>query len=329
MHSVGTASAWVIFAVLVVVALAFDLLYVHRRPHAVSFREALGWSVFWVALGLLFGLGIGLWISPSAGVEYYAAYLIEKSLSVDNLFVFVALFRYFGTPPAHQHRVLFWGVLGAIVLRGIFIGAGAALVQRFDWMLYVFGVVLLWGAVRMARQSDETFDPETSRVARLFGRLFPLAPVTPDDPHFVVRYQGRLAATPLLVCLVVIETSDVIFAVDSVPAALGVTTDPFLIYTSNIFAILGLRSLYFLLARGLERLEAMHIGLAVVLAFVALKMLLHEIIEIPTWGSLLAIVVILAVTVGYSLVRVRHTSQSAAEDGRGQPPDEHDEGSKP
>ena len=282
--------------------LALDLLVLHRDAHAVSVREAATWSAVWIALGLAFGGLIGVLDGGDAAGAYFAGYLIEKSLSVDNIFVFVIIFSYFSVPAEHQHRVLFWGVLGALVFRGAFIVLGAALIETFSWVLYVFGAFLLFTAYKMARHQEVTFDPGRNRVLRLLSRFVPLAP----DYHgkrFFVRLDGRLFATPLFAVLVVVETTDVIFAVDSIPAIFAVTRDPFLVFTANVFAILGLRALYFLLAGVANRFTYLKAGLAVILAFVGTKMLLADVYHMPVWASLAVIATVLAASVGASLLR--------------------------
>jgi tellurite resistance protein TerC len=273
------------FHLFVILMLALDLGVLQRRAHVVSLREAAVWSIIWISFAFLFAAGIwrfwGLWhpeeapIGADKAIEFLTGYLIEKSLSVDNLFVFLVIFRYFAIPAIHQHRILLWGIVGALVLRATLIVAGAALLARFHWMIYVFGLFLLYTAYKLARSRDESIDPSRNRVLRLLRRFFPIVD-DHDTPHFWVRREGRLYVTPLFIVLVVIESTDVVFAFDSIPAIFAVTRDAFIVYTSNIFAILGLRALYFLLAGFLGMFRYLHAGLAAVLAFVGVKMLVEE-----------------------------------------------------
>jgi len=293
---------WVAFVGFVLAMLAVDLGVFHRRSHAVRAREAVAWSVVWIALALLFGGVVFAWLGPDKGVEYFAGYLVEKSLSVDNLFVFVVLFETFGIPGALQHRVLFWGVLSALVLRGAMIVAGAALIDRFHWLLYVFGAFLVFTGWKLWRARG---GPEQGGPGRIVGWVRRVVPSTAElhGAAFLVREDGRTLATPLLLALVAIELADVAFAVDSIPAVFAVTTDPFIVFTSNVFAILGLRALYFVLAELVARLAYLRVGLAAVLVFVGLKMLAAPFVRIPSWLSLAGIAGILAVAVAASLRR--------------------------
>jgi TerC family integral membrane protein len=302
---------WGAFLGLILGLLALDLFVFHREAHEVGFREATKFSVFWIALGLLFGALVFLVWGPTAGGEYLAGYLIEKALSVDNIFVFALLLNYFAVPAKYQHRVLFWGIIGALLFRAIFIAAGVTLIQQFHWVIYVFGAFLVFTGVKMARHQDEEVHPERNPVLRLFRRLVPTTP-NYEGPRFVVRRGGRVLATPLLAVLVLIETSDVIFAVDSIPAILAVTREPFLVFTSNAFAILGLRALYFMLAGMIDRFVYLKVGLAVVLIFVGVKMIVSEWFEIPIWASLVIIAVTIAISV---LASLRKTAGAAAMPG--------------
>ncbi|MCW2777276.1 MAG: alx, pSRTUE45c [Frankiales bacterium] len=300
---------WVAFAATVVVALLVDLL-AHRGAHVIGFREAAWWSAFWVGLAIAFGGLVFAVLGQTAGVEYTTAWLLEKSLSVDNLFVFALVFGYFSVPRAYQHRVLFFGVLGALVFRGIFLAAGVAIVSRFTAVLFVFAAVLLYSAYKLLKDDDDAFDPSTSVGVRLLRTVVPVRDEFAGT-HFFVKEAGRRVATPLLAVVVAIEMADLVFAVDSVPAVLAVSDDPFIVYTSNAFAILGLRALYFLLAGLLERFHLLSKGLAVILAFIGVKLVLqaaHETIdsavpEIPSLVSLGVILVVLAASVGLSLAR--------------------------
>ena len=310
---------WMAFVAFIVGMLAVDLLVFHKEAHAVSTREAAIWSVVWITLGLSFGVVVWLWQGADAGGQYLAGYLIEKSLSIDNIFVFALIFGFFAVPAAYQHRVLFWGVFGALVLRAVFIAAGATLLQQFHWTIYIFGAFLVFTGIRMALQRDDHVDPGKNPVLRTFRRV---VPVTPNyrGQRFTVREAGRRLATPLLAVLVLIETSDIVFAVDSIPAIFAVTDDPFIVFTSNAFAILGLRALYFMLAGMIRRFVYLRIGLAFVLAFVGVKMLVSSVYHIPIWLSLAVIALTIVVSIVASL---RSTSGDEPEPVEG--PDTVDE----
>lgn len=315
---------WVGFLALVLALLALDLGVFNRRPHVVSPREALGWTAVWVALSLVFNalvyfmyerhwLGIGQKVGHPLGgreaaIEFFTAYLVEKSLSLDNIFVIALIFAYFQVPSHFQHRVLFWGVLGALVLRGVMIGAGLAFIERFSWVVYVFGGLLIVTAVKMLLAGDEKVEPDRNPLVRLLRRVFPI--VGYRDHHFVVKEDGRRAVTTLLLALAMVESTDLLFAVDSIPAVFAVTRDPFLVFTSNVFAILGLRSLYFALAAVLEKFRYMKISLVFVLAFVGAKMILTHHYPIPALVSLTVIVTILLVGVLASLVHAKRDQSS-------------------
>ncbi len=283
--SVGTPWLWAGFSLLIAALLALDLGVFHRRAHEVRAREALTWSVVWVALALLWGAGVWLRFGPARGLEYLAGYLIEKALSVDNIFVFLVIFTYFAVPAPAQHRVLFWGILGAVVFRMAFILAGAALLEAFHWTIYLFGAILVVTGARMLRGREETVHPERHPLIRWLQHRLPLTPRY-HGARFVVREGSRVVATPLVLALATVELTDILFAVDSIPAIFAVTRDPFIVYTSNIFAILGLRALYFLLAGLLVRLRYLHLGLGLVLVFVGVKMVLSEVYPIPVGVSL-------------------------------------------
>jgi tellurite resistance protein TerC len=299
---------WAIFVGLVVLFLTLDLGVFHRQAHAVSLHEAAAWSAVWVALGLAFGGLVWAWQGATAAGEYLAGYLIEKSLSVDNVFVFALLLSYFAVPAAYQHRLLFWGVVGAIVLRAAFIVAGAALLETFHWVIYVFGGLLVLTGLRMALKSHGDTRPERNPVLRLARRVIPVGSEYRGHA-FVVREGGRLVATPLFAALLAVETTDVVFAVDSIPAIFAITRDPFLVLTSNAFAILGLRALYFLLADMLGRFVYLKYGLAAILVLVGAKMLASDVYHVPVWASLAAIAVLVLVSVVASL---RATRRDAA-----------------
>jgi tellurite resistance protein TerC len=275
--------------------LVLDLGVFHRRAHTVKFREALAWSVVWIALAAIFAVVIFFWHGRTPALEFVTGYVIELSLSVDNLFVFLLIFRFFQVPAIHQHKVLFWGILGALIMRAIFIAAGVSLIQRFHWIVYVFGAFLVYSGFKLFFQNEAEIHPERNPVLRLFRRL---VPVTKDyvGNNFFVRNPG-LYATPLFVVLLVVETTDLLFAVDSIPAILAITRDAFIVYTSNVFAILGLRSMYFALAGMMEMFRYLHYGLSLVLVFVGAKMLLSYYLEIPTPVALAAVAGVLAISV--------------------------------
>ncbi|MCC6169814.1 MAG: TerC family protein [Caldilineaceae bacterium] len=303
---------WVIFNAFVLGMLILDLGVFHRHAHAVTVKEAAIWSVVWISLALLFNYGLYLFEGSTIALEFLGGYLLEKSLSVDNIFVFVLVFSYFRVPPTYQHRVLFWGILTALILRGVMIIAGAALVTRFEFLIAIFGAFLVFTAIRMAKDDGEELDMENNVLVRMLRRLMPVSSRYHDD-HFFTVQNGVRMATPLLVVLLVIESSDVIFAIDSIPAVFGITKDPFIVYTSNIFAILGLRSLYFLLAGVIDRFEYLKLGLSIVLGFVGVKMLTESIsgyvmahpIHVPIHWSLGFIAAVLLASVGASLILSR------------------------
>ncbi len=286
---------WVAFNLFVLGMLALDLAVFHRKAHTVSLREALNWSIVWVALSLIFNAGIYYFWGQEKALEFLTGYVIEKALSVDNLFVFIVIFSYFSVPAMYHHRVLFWGILGALVMRAIFIAGGVALLNSFHWMIYVFGGFLILTGIKMLFAGDEEVHPEKNPVLRLLKRLMP---VTKEyhGQSFFIRDGGKLWATPLLLVLVVVETTDVIFAVDSIPAILAITTDPFIVYSSNVFAILGLRALYFLLSGILDKFRYLKVGLSLVLCFVGVKMVVVDIYKIPIGLSLVMVAGILTVS---------------------------------
>ncbi|MFF5366891.1 TerC family protein [Streptomyces sp. NPDC013187] len=300
---------WAVFAVTVLVSLAVDLL-AHRQAHVIGFREAAAWSGVWVGLAVVFGAVVFLVVGTSAGVEYTTAWLLEKSLSVDNLFVFALIFGYFKVPRAYQHRVLFLGVLGALVFRGLFLAAGVAVVSRFTAILFVFAAILFYSTYKILKEEDDSFDPGKSIAVKLLRKVIPVR----DDyagTHFFVKEAGKRVATPLLAVVAAIEAADLVFAVDSVPAVLAVSSDAFIVYTSNAFAILGLRALYFMLAGLLDRFHYLSTGLALILSFIAVKLILqasHKTIssavpEIPSPVSLAVIVTVLTISVALSVLR--------------------------
>jgi tellurite resistance protein TerC len=313
--------AWVGFNAMVIVMLALDLLVFHRKAHEIRMREAVGWSIVWVTLGLAFTIFVffhynhfydpataqagaeqlGSMTGEDAALKYLAGYVIEKSLSVDNLFVFLLIFRYFSVPASYQHRVLFWGILGALIFRAIFIFAGVALINQFHWMIYVFGAFLIFTGIRMAVQKEKDIHPERNPLLKLLRRIIPVS----RDYHgqkLFSREAGRLVATPLFVTLIVVETTDIVFAVDSIPAVLAITPDPFIVYTSNVFAILGLRALFFALAAFMGLFAYLHYGLSAVLVFVGLKMVSEPFVHVPIAISLSIIGLILATSITVSIL---------------------------
>ena len=296
---------WIAFGVIVLVLLVLDLKVFHRKSRVITLKESLLWTAFWVALALLFNLGIYLWRGHGPALEFLTCYLIEESLSVDNLFVFLLVFSYFAVAPAYQHKVLFWGIIGAIIMRLAFIEVGVTLLERFDWVFYIFGAFLVVTAIRMAFQRDEKIDPEKNVVLRLFRRFVPVTSSYEEDRFFVKR-AGRFVATPLFIVVLVVETTDLVFALDSIPAALAITLDPFIVYTANIFAILGLRSLYFALAGVMRLFHYLRYGLVVVLIFVGVKMLIAAFYKIPTEIALGAVVGVLLISVIASIIWPRN-----------------------
>ena len=301
-ESVGSSLLWGGFLAFVLAMLALDLGVFHRKSHAVSTREAAIWSAVWVALALLFAFGVQLAHGPERALEFVTGYVIEKALSVDNIFVFVVIFGYFRVPAALQHRVLFWGILGALVLRAAFVLAGGAFLARFHWAIYVFGAILVLTGIKLLLERGASPDPAANPIVRLARRVLPVSEDF-DGERFFTRLGGRRAATPLFLALLVVEATDVVFAVDSIPAIFAITRDPFLVFTSNIFAILGLRSLYFLLAGVIERFRYLKPALALVLLFVGAKMLLAEVWKVPVGLSLGVIAAILGGAVLLSLAR--------------------------
>jgi tellurite resistance protein TerC len=292
---------WIAFNVFVLGLLALDLGIFHRKAHAVSIKEASIWSAVWILLALVFNLGIYFVWGPEKALEFLTGYVIEKSLSVDNLFVFLMIFQYFATPAIYQHRILFWGIVGALVMRAIFIATGAALLENFHWMIYVFGAFLIVTGIKMLLQGDEKLAPDKNPVVRLFQRWVPIVNEY-QGQRFFVRKDGKIHATLLMLVLVVVETTDVIFAVDSIPAIFAITTDPFIVYTSNVFAILGLRALYFMLAGVMQMFVYLKVGLSFVLCFVGAKMLVVDFYKIPIGISLGVVAGILILSVAASLL---------------------------
>ena len=299
---------WLLFIAFVLAMLALDLGVFHRKMHVVHPKEASIWVAVWVGLALVFAAGLHYFYGSHASLRFLTGYVIEESLSIDNIFVMVLIFDYFKVPAICQHRVLFYGILGALVMRGLFIGLGTVLLARFHWVLYLFGALLIVTAIRMALKQDEEFEGERNPIVRAARRVLPL---TTDfrGKHFFVVEQGRQLATPLFLVLVLVEVTDLVFAIDSIPAIFGVTRDPFIVFTSNIFAILGLRSLYFLLAAVVDRFYLLKYGIAFILAFVGVKMLGEHWFEIDVLPSLAIILVTLAVAIAASLIWPRRNRE--------------------
>ena len=313
---------WTLFILFVLFMLALDLGVFNRKAHVISIRESLGWTSFWIFLALMFNvlvyfmyehhwLGIGQHTNPAdwmngkeAATVFFTGYIIEKCLSLDNIFVIALVFSYFGVERKYQHRVLFWGILGALLMRGIMIGLGAALIANFEWIIYVFAAILLFTAIKMMLASDEKVEPERNPLVKLARKCFRVTP-TFEGEHFFSKVDGKFAITPMFLVLLVVESTDVIFAVDSIPAIFGITKDPFIVFTSNVFAILGLRSLYFALAGILAMFRYVKHSLIFVLVYVAVKMMIHEKVHIPEWVSLLIIALMLAVGMIASVIAAR------------------------
>jgi tellurite resistance protein TerC len=308
--TIGTPLLWGGFLLLIFALLALDLGVFHRKAHVIGLREALLWSVFWICLALVFNAGVYFWFGHKHALEFFTGYVIEKALSVDNIFVFVVIFAYFAVPRELHHRVLFWGIVGALVLRAVFIVLGAALIQMFHWVIYIFGAFLIFTGAKLFLDRGSEVHPEQNPVLKLFRRF-----VRSVDGYrgarFFVTENGVRYATPLLLVLVCIEATDVVFAMDSIPAIFAITRDPFIVFTSNIFAILGLRALYFLLAGVIPKFRYLRVGLAVVLVFVGIKMVIEGFYEIPIVLSLLVILVVLSASILLSWIIPEDRSKSA------------------
>ena len=308
----GTIWLWLGFNIFVLAMLALDLGVFHRKAHALSLKEASIWSVVWITLAMVFNAGLYLFAGPEPALQFFTGYLIEKSLSVDNIFIFVLLFTFFKVPAAYQHRVLYWGILGALIMRGTLIAVGVALIESFHWIIYLFGAFLIFTGIRMGFHKEIEVHPENDLLLKFIRRF---VPVTENYEHdrFFVRRAGQVMVTPLLLVLLVIDTTDLIFAVDSIPAVFAVTRDPFLVYTSNIFAILGLRSLYFVFAGIMEKFYYLKLGLSVILTFVGVKMVLADVFSFPTTLSLVVIAVVLTIAIVASNMRTRHQAAKTRE----------------
>jgi tellurite resistance protein TerC len=287
---------WIGFNAAILALLVFDLAVLNRGQHVIAFKRALLMSAFWIGLAIAFAVFVHFWMGPGKALEFVTGYLLEEALSVDNLFVFILLFTYFKVPPEQEKTVLFWGIIGALIMRGVFILAGVTLVNRFHWILYVFGVFLIYTGIQLMRQGDKERDPSRNVVLKFCRRFLPLTD-SYEDGKFLVRRSGKLLFTPLFVVLMIVETTDIMFATDSIPAILAITRDSFIVYTSNVFAILGLRSLYFALAGMMKLFHYLNYGLSAVLIFIGIKMLLPERYHVPTWMALAVIAGVLTISI--------------------------------
>ncbi len=292
---------WIVFNAAILVLLFLDLTVVSRKHRAVPFKQALLMSAFWIGLAMAFAVFVHQWFGANKALEFLTGYVLEEALSVDNLFVFILLFAYFKVPPEEEKTVLFWGIIGALIMRGVFIVAGVALVQRFHWILYIFGIFLIWTGIQLMRGGDKEQDPSRNIVLKFCRRFLPLTE-SYEGKSFLVRREGRVLFTPLFVVLLVVETTDILFATDSIPAILAITRDPFIVYTSNVFAILGLRSMYFALAGMMKLFHYLNYGLSVVLIFIGAKMLLPERYHVPTWAALAVVAGVLGLSVLASIL---------------------------
>jgi tellurite resistance protein TerC len=300
-HTIGTPAFWVIFVAAVVFLLALDMLVFQRKAHAVGVREAFFWSTLWVAVSVGFGSWVYFTFGAAKGLEFFTGYLIEYALSVDNIFVFILIFSYFAVPPNLHHKVLFWGILGALIMRAIFILVGAVLIAAFHWIIYVFGAFLVFTGIKIIGKGDTELEPQHNPVVRLFRRMVPMTSDYASEKFFV-RHSKGIMATPLMLVLITVETTDLVFATDSIPAIFGITSDPFIVYTSNMCAVLGLRSMYFLLAAVIDRFVYLGTGLGIVLAFIGTKMLISGIYPITVKLSLIVVAAVLACSVVVSLL---------------------------
>jgi tellurite resistance protein TerC len=294
---------WILFNVFILAMLALDLGIVGRRGREITFREAIAWSALWMTLAFAFAVVVFFWHGRAPALQFVTGYIIEVSLSADNLFLFLLIFRYFNVPGEHQHKVLFWGILGALVVRGLFIAAGVGLIERFDWITYVFGALLVYSGLKFLRAGRQEIHPEKNPVLRLFRRVFSVTDEYHGDRFFVRR--AGLYATPLFIVLLVVETTDILFAVDSIPAVLAITLNAFIVYTSNVFAILGLRSMYFALAGMMDKFHYLHYGLSLVLVFVGLKMIGKHYVDVPTEWTLAIVLGVLGISIAASVALPR------------------------
>lgn len=291
---------WVVFNIFIVSMLIVDLMVFNRKPHEISIRESLIWTGIWIILAVIFGIGLYFFMSPESSLEYFTGYLIEKSLSVDNIFVFLLIFTYFGVDAKYQHRVLFWGIFGALVFRLLFILVGVALIERFHWVIYIFGAFLILTGIKLALEKDKEIRPDRNPILKLVRRFVPITKNYHGQKFFIKRGK-RYIATPMFVVLVVIETTDIVFALDSIPAIMAITRDTFIIYSANAFAILGLRALYFALSGVMRLFHYLHYGLAFILVYIGIKMLLEGVYQIPTMVTLAIIISTLTISVLLSI----------------------------
>jgi len=304
--------AWGVFLLVVLVMLMIDLGVFHRKAHVPSMKEAAIWSIVWIVVALIFNAVVWVWLGHQKALEFFTGYLVEKALSADNIFVFAALFNYFAVPPEYRHRVLFWGVLGAIVFRLTFILAGTALLKKFHWVIYIFGIIVIVSGIKLLMRKEEEIHPERNPVLRLARRFLPITP-NYHGQKFFVRLDGKFMATPLTLVLLVVESTDIVFAIDSIPAIFAITRDPFIVFTSNVCAILGLRALYFVLEGMLRLFRYLDEGLAVILVFIGIKMLVSEFYKIPTEVALGVVAAVLAITITLSLIAERREKVKAEE----------------
>ena len=303
---------WIGFILLVFLMLALDLGIFHRKAHVIKIKESLFLSVFWISIAIMFNIGIYFWLGPQSALEFMTGYVIEKALSVDNLFVFLMIFSYFHVSSIYQHKILFWGILGALIMRAIFIATGITLIEKFHEIIYIFGAFLIITGIKMALHGDKKIEPEKNPVLKYLRKIIPVTE-NYDGDNFFVKRGTKYLATPLFVVLVVVESTDVLFAVDSIPAILAITTDPFIVYTSNVFAILGLRALYFALAGIMPMFYYLNYGLSAILAFVGTKMLISDFYKVPTMVSLSIVAGILVIAVIFSVARARMLEYRARE----------------
>lgn len=303
---------WIGFNILILILLALDLGVFHRKDHAISVKEGFVWSIIWIAVAFAFNFVVYLWKGPEVGLQFMTGYLIERALSIDNIFVFLVVFTYFKVSTKYQYRVLFWGILGALILRGIFIGVGTLLIAKFHWILYVFGVFLIITAIKLAIGKEKEIEPEKNPVLRIVRKFLPITPRY-EGHNFLVKRNGKIWGTPLLIVLIVVETTDLVFALDSIPAIFAITLDPFIVYSSNVFAILGLRALYFAIAGLMEIFYYLKYALSAILGFVGLKMLVANFIKISSGAALLVIGGILVAAILISIIFPHHEAVKADE----------------
>ncbi len=294
-------SIWIGFNILVLFMLALDLGIFHRKDHKISLKEGIVWSIIWIIVALIFNVGYYFWQGSEKALQFFTGYLIERSLSIDNIFVFLMIFTFFAVPSKYQYKVLFWGIIGALVMRGLFIGIGAILIAKFHWIIYIFGAFLVYTGIKMGTAGDEKIEPEKNPIIRFVRKFMRITPEFRNG-HFFVRENGKLYGTPLFVVLIAVETTDVIFAFDSIPAIFAITLDPFIVYTSNVFAILGLRALYFAVAGLMDIFYYLKYGLSAILVFVGVKMLISGYWKMPDWVALTGVGVLLTLSIVASLM---------------------------